>query len=112
MQAYLIFMAVRLLELQRVLRQEGSICFIATTRPAMAPGLDGRGIRQGDIPERDRLEADRQPHDAGRFGRTGVRLLFYGTDIRRDSVRVPLSEDIVRSKYRHEDRRGRYAITT
>lgn len=40
-------------------------------------------------------------NDAGRFGRTGDRLLFYGTDIRRDGVRVPLSEANVTKKYRH-----------
>ena len=48
-------------------------------------------------------------NDAGRFGRTGDRLLFYGADIRRaGGVRIPLSDDNVRSKYRQEDERGRY----
>ena len=48
-------------------------------------------------------------NDAGRFGRTGDRLLFYGADIRRGGARVPLSDDNVRSKYRHEDERGSYS---
>ncbi len=47
-------------------------------------------------------------NDAGRFGRTGDRLLFYGSDIQREGVRIPLSGSNLRSKYRYRDGRGRY----
>ena len=47
-------------------------------------------------------------NDAGRFGRTADRLLFYGAPIDRNRVRVPLAEKNVASKYRHKDARGLY----
>ena len=61
MQAYLIFMAVRLLEMRRVLKPDGSIYLHCdNTRGALAPGAHGRRVQCGRVPERDRLEADRQ----------------------------------------------------
>lgn len=109
MQAYLIMMAVRLLEMRRVLKPDGSIwlhCDDAAghwLRTLMDAVFGVAAFRNEIVWKRIGNH-----NDAGRFGRTGDRLLFYGSDIVREGVRIPLSGDNVRSKYRHEDDRGRY----
>ena len=109
MQSYLVMMAVRLLEMRRVLKPSGSIylhCDDAAghwLRTLMDAVFGVAAFRNEIVWKRIGNH-----NDAGRFGRTGDRLLFYGCDIRRDGARVPLSDDNVRSKYRHEDDRGRY----
>lgn len=110
MQSYLIFMAVRLLEMRRVLKPAGSIYLHCDD----AAGHWLRSLMDavfGVAAFRNEIVWKRigNHNDAGRFGRTGDRLLFYGADIRRDGVRVPLSEAYVTKKYRHEDDRGRYS---
>ena len=109
MQSYLIMMAVRLLEMRRVLKSDGAIylhCDDAAGHwlRALMDAVFGVASFRNEIV----WKRIGNHNDAGRFGRTGDRLLFYGSDIRRDGVRVPLSDDNVRSKYRHEDGRGRY----
>ena len=109
MQAYLIMMAVRLLEMRRILKGMGSIylhCDDAAghwLRTLMDAVFGVSAFRNEIVWKRIGNH-----NDAGRFGRTGDRLLFYGSDIRRGGVRVPLSDDNVRSKYRHADDRGQY----
>ena len=109
MQSYLIFMAVRLEEMRRVLKPKGSIwlhCDDAAGHwlRALMDAVFGKAAFRNEVV----WKRIGNHNDAGRFGRTGDRLLFYGTDIRRDGVRIPLSGDNVRSKYRHKDERGRY----
>ena len=109
MQSYLIFMAVRIEEMRRVLKPSGSIYLHCDD----AAGHWLRALMDAEFGKakfRNEIVWKRvsNHNDAGRFGRTGDRLLFYGTDIRRDGVRIPLSDDNVRSKYRHKDGRGQY----
>ncbi|MDE0343613.1 MAG: DNA methyltransferase [Deltaproteobacteria bacterium] len=109
MQSYLIMMAVRLLEMRRILKPTGSIylhCDDAAGHwlRVLMDGIFGKSAFRNEIV----WKRIGNHNDAGRFGRTGDRLLFYGADIRRRGVRIPLSDDNVRSKYRHEDERGRY----
>ena len=108
MQSYLIFMAVRLLEMRRVLKPAGSIylhCDDAAGHwlRALMDAVFGVPAFRNEIV----WKRIGNHNDAGRFGRTGDRLLFYGASIHRDGVRVPLSEGNVTKKYRHEDERGR-----
>ena len=109
MQAYLIMMAVRLMEMRRILKPDGSIwlhCDDAASHwlRALMDGLFGRAaFRNAVIWKRIGNH-----NDSGRFGRTADHLLFYGGDIRREATRVPLSADNVRSKYRGQDDRGRF----
>ena len=110
MQSYLIFMAVRLAEIRRVLKPTGSVylhCDDAAGHwlRTMMDAVFGKSAFRNEVV----WKRIGNHNDAGRFGRTGDRLLFYGTDIRRDGVRIPLSDDNVRSKYRHQDDRGRYS---
>ena len=109
MQSYLVMMAARLLELRRVLKPDGSMYLHCDD----AAGHWLRALMDavfGVTAFRNEIVWKRigNHNDAGRFGRTGDRLLFYGTDIQRGKVRIPLSDDNVRSKYRHKDERGRY----
>ena len=109
MQSYLIFMAVRLVEMRRVLKPKGSIYLHCDDAAAhwlrtLMDAVFGRNAFRNEVV----WKRIGNHNDAGRFGRTGDRLLFYGTDIERDGVRVPLSEQNVKSKYRHKDRRGRF----
>ncbi len=110
MQSYCIMMAVRLLEMRRVLKPTGSIylhCDDAAGHwlRALMDAVFGVAAFRNEIV----WKRIGNHNDAGRFGRTGDRLLFYGSDIERGGVRIPLSDDNVRSKYRHEDERGRYS---
>ena len=111
MQAYLIMMAVRLLEMRRVLKPDGSIwlhCDDAASHwlRVLMDGLFGRvAFRNVVIWKRIGNH-----NDASRFGRTADHLLFYGSEIRRGKVRVPLSDSNA-AKYRRRDKRGRYQDT-
>ena len=109
MQSYLVMMAVRLLEMRRVLKPTGSIYLHCDDtaghwlRVLMDAVFGVRAFRNEIVWKRIGNH-----NDAGRFGRTGDRLLFYGSNIRREGVRVPLSGSNVTSKYRHLDGRGQY----
>ena len=109
MQSYLVFMAVRLLEMRRILKGEGSIylhCDDAAGHwlRVLMDGIFGKSVFRNEIV----WKRIGNHNDAGRFGRTGDRLLFYGADIRRGGVRIPLSGSNISSKYRHKDERGLY----
>ena len=109
MKSYLIMMAVRLLEMRRVIKSTGSIwlhCDDAAAhwlRVLMDAVFGVAAFRNEVIWKRIGNH-----NDAGRFGRTNDRLLYYGAPIQRDAVRVPLNPANVTSKYRHHDKRGRY----
>ena len=109
MMAYLIFMTVRLLEMRRILKPAGSIylhCDDAAghwLRVLMESVFGAAAFRNEVIWKRIGNH-----NDAGRFGRTADRLLFYGAAIHRDAVRVPLHDANVTSKYRYHDERGVY----
>ncbi len=109
MQSYLTMMAVRLMEMHRVLKPTGSIYLhcddVAShyLKLLMDAVFDKSAFRNTVIWKRVSNH-----NDAGRFGRTADHLLFYGASIRRQAVRVPLSDENVSSKYRHRDDRGLY----
>ena len=107
--AYLSYMAERLTECRRVLRPTGSIYLhcdptMGHYLKVIMDGIFGHADFRNEVV----WKRIGNHNDAGRFGRTNDRLLFYGADIRRNAVRVPLAEANVSSKYRHRDGRGRY----
>lgn len=111
MQSYLTMMAVRLLEMRRVLKPTGSIYLHCDPTAShylklLMDAVFGRGNFRNEIA----WKRASNHNDAGRFGRTGDRLLFYGSRISRRDVMVPLSDENVTSKYRHEDDRGRFRL--
>ena len=108
-KSYLAYMAARLLEMRRILKPNGSIYLhcddaMGHLLRMLMDAIFGRTAFRNELVWK-RIS---NHNDAGRFGRTWDRLLFYGADIRRDAVRIPLSEDHAASKYRHKDERGRF----
>ena len=88
MQSYLIFMAVRLLEMRRILKESGSIylhCDDAAGHwlRALMDAVFGLAAFRIEIV----WKRIGNHNDAGRFGRTGDRLLFYGAEINRGGGR-------------------------
>ena len=109
MKAYLTMMAVRLLEMRRLLKPTGSIylhCDDAASHwlKALLDASWGHKTFRNEII----WKRTSNHNDAQRFGRTADRLLFYGPAINRNGSRVPLSAANVMSKYRREDERGTY----
>ena len=109
MKSYLCMMAIRLLELRRVLNPTGSIYLhcddtAAHWLRALMESVFGRANFRNEVI----WKRVSNHNDAGRFGRTADRLLFYGSDIDRAAVRVPLTKANVTSKYRHHDALGEY----
>ena len=109
MQSYLCMMAIRLLEMRRLLKPTGSIYLhcddtAAHWLRALMEVVFGRRAFRNEVV----WKRVSNHNDAGRFGRTADRILFYGADIDRTAVRVPLTDNNVVSKYRHTDSRGRY----
>ena len=109
MMSYLIMMAVRLLEMRRILKPTGSIWLHCDDSAGhwlrtLMDAVFGRDAFRNEIV----WQRTSNHNDAGRFGRTGDRLLFYGADIEREGVRVPLSDRNVKSKYRHKGEHGAY----
>jgi site-specific DNA-methyltransferase (adenine-specific) len=108
-KSYLAYMAVRLLEMHRILKPTGSIYLHCD--PTMSHYLklvmdaifDRKSFRNEVTWKRTTAHSD-----ATRFGRTSDRLLFYGANISRNSVREPLDSAYVAAKYRREDERGRF----
>ena len=110
MMAYLIFMTVRLLEMRRVLKPAGSIYLHCDDTAAhwlrvLTEAIFGPAAFRNEVI----WKRIGNHNDAGRFGRTADRLLFYGAAIHRDAVRVPLHAANVTSKYRYQDERGGYS---
>ncbi len=109
MKSYLVMMAVRLLEMRRVLKPTGSVYLHCDDTAShwlrvLMDAIFGTAAFQNELT----WKRIGNHNDAGRFGRTADRLLFYGPAIDRQAVRVPLSAANVASKYRHRDERGAY----
>ncbi len=107
MQSYLVFMAVRLLEMRRVLKPAGSIylhCDDAASHwlRAIMNAVFGTSSYRNEITWK-RTSAH---NDATSFGRVSDRILFYGAPINRDAVRVSLDPAYVEKHYRHSDARA------
>ena len=109
-KSYLIYMAVRLLELHRLLKPTGSVYLHCD--PTMSHYLKlvtdavfGRNnFRNEIIWKRFNFHAD-----ARRFGAISDRILFYSKGDRYmfNRVRVPYSQAYIESKFKHRDSSGR-----
>ncbi len=108
-KSYLVYMAVRLLEMRRILKTDGSIYLHCDDsmqhwlRVLMEVIFSKSRFQNVVIWKRIGNH-----NDGGKFGRTADQILFYGSRIRRKEVRIPLLDKNVFSKYRHEDNRGKY----
>ena len=113
MQSYLIFMAVRLLEMQRVLRPTGSVYLHCDPTAShylklLMDAAFGRLQFQGEIVWK-RLSSHNR---AKRWGPIHDSILHYGGGGKPTWNRVlqPLDRDYVERFYRHSDERGQYRV--
>ncbi len=109
MRSYLIMMAVRMLELRRVIKPTGTLylhCDDAADAylRLLCDATFGRAqFRNAVIWKRSERSSGR------RFGRTHDTLLAYGTDDATwNEIRIAHDETRLNAKYRHEDARGVY----
>lgn len=109
-KSYLVYMAVRLLEMHRILKDTGSIYLHCD--PTMSHYLklimDAIfGIKN----YKNEIIWKRNPshEDSSVFGNVSDTILFYGSSsINKDDVRVPLDKLTIQEQYRHRDSRGKY----
>ena len=110
MQSYLTMMAVRLLELRRVLKPTGSVYLHCDPTAGHYLKLLMDSIFEARLFKAE-INWQRTPShgDSRTFGNVSDKILFYSTSpINADSVRTPLSPDYVKSHYTYSDERGRY----
>ena len=113
MAGYLTFMSIRLIEMQRVLKRNGSIYLhcddtaVHYLRPLMDALFGEQNYKPAIIWRRTSAH-----NDSRTFGRVLDHILFYSgrPRINTDDVRVPLDRDYVRRNFRHEDERGVYRL--
>lgn len=110
MQSYITMMAVRLLEMRRVLKPTGSIYLHCDPTAShylkmLMDAVFGAALFKAEI----NWQRTSAHNDSRTFGNVSDRLLFYGTTpINADAIRIPLNPGYVRSHYRYTDKRGRY----
>ena len=110
MQSYLTMMAVRLLELRRVLKPTGSIYLHCDPYAShylkllMDAIFGARNYRNEIVWKRFNFHAD-----ARRFGKVSDSILFYSKtdDYIFNRQRVPFSKEYIASKFTHTDEKGR-----
>ncbi len=110
MQSYLTMMAVRLLEMRRVLKTTGSIYLHCDPTAShylklLMDAIFGAGLYKAEI------TWQRTPahSDSRTFGNVCDKILFYGTSrINADAIRTPLASSYIKSHYSFSDKRGRY----
>ena len=109
-KAYLTYMAVRLLEMQRILKPSGSIYLHCDQTASHYLRVLMDAVFGGDFFNTDITWKRTSAHnDSPGFGNVADHLLFYGKgDIDGAAVRVPLDADYVSAFYRHSDSRGCY----
>ena len=107
-KSYLIYMAVRLLEMHRLLKSTGSIYLHCDPTMSHYLKLVMDSIF-GKPNFRNEITWKRQTghSDSHGFGRVADIILFYGNPIRKDAIRVPLSKEQA-SAYRYKDNVGCY----
>ena len=110
MQSYLTMMAVRLLEMRRVLKPMGSIYLHCDpTASHYLKLLMDAVFGAGNF--RNEITWQRTPAhtDSRTFGNVSDTILFYSTaSINGDAIRVPLKPEYVKSHYSFNDERGVY----
>ena len=107
MQSYLCMMAVRLLEMRRVLKDTGSIYLHCDPTAShylklLLDSIYGQANFMAEITWK-RASAH---NDSKTFGSVADNILCYGNGINVDAVRAPLDPDYVKRFYRHDDNDG------
>ena len=112
MKSYLIMMAVRLLEMRRLLKPTGSLYLHCDPTAShylkmLLDGVFGRGNFRNEIA----WKRTSSHSDARRFASVADRLLFYAfAGATWHTQYLPLGKAYVERDYRHTDKRGRYRV--
>ena len=110
MQSYLCMMAVRLVEMRRVLRDTGSIYLHCDPTAShylklLMDSIFGVTRFKAEI----NWQRTTAHSDSRTFGNVSDKLLFYSTSaINADPIRTPLSPSYIKSHYSYSDQRGLY----
>ena len=110
MQSYLTMMAVRLLEMRRVLKPSGSIYLHCDPTAGhylklLMDAVFGAGLFKAEV----NWQRTPSHSDSRTFGNVSDKILFYSTGrINADAIRTPLAPEYVRSHYNYSDERGSY----
>ncbi len=112
MQSYLCMMAVRLLEMRRVLKDTGSIYLHCDPTAShylklLMDSIYGPGKFMAEIT----WKRTSSHNDSRTFGNVADTILFYGDPINVDAVRVPHDSDYLAQFYRYDDNDGRGPYT-
>ena len=110
MQSYLCMMAVRLLEMRRVLKDSGSIYLHCDPTAShylkmLMDSIFGASVFKAEI----NWQRTSAHSDSRTFGNVSDKILFYSKSrIHADAIRLPLDSEYVKSHYRYSDERGLY----
>lgn len=115
MQAYLTYMAIRLIEMKRLLKPTGSIYLHCDPTAShylkivMDAIFGNKTVKNENF--RNEITWKRQTghNDSKSFGRIADIILFYGKPIRKDVIRVPLSDERA-AAYNRKDKIGWYDV--
>lgn len=112
MMSYLIYMAIRIMEMRRLLNPETGSIYLHCDPTAshylklLMDSVFGRASYTNEIV----WQRTASRNDANRWGAVHDTLLFYayGSDCRWNRIYTPHNPDYVRKFYRNEDERGRW----
>ena len=108
MQSYLTMMAVRLMEMHRVLKPTGSIYLHCDpTASHYLKLLMDAVFGQSNFRSEITWKRTSTHSDSRTFGNVGDVILFYGDQINTNDVRVPYDPEYVARFYRYDDNDGR-----
>ena len=112
MQSYLCMMAVRLVEMRRVLKDTGAIYLHCDpTASHYLKLLMDSVFSVGNFKNEISWKRTSAHSDARRFASVSDRLLFYASDgATWHTQYLPLGEEYVSRDYRHEDNTGRFRV--
>ena len=109
MKSYITYMAQRLIEMKRVLKDEGSIYLHCD--PTAAHYLKivcDRIFNKKNFASQIIWKRNSSHNDSKSFGNVSDTILFYGQNINTEDIRVPLKDDYVKKFYKHSDSKGLY----
>ncbi len=115
MQSYLIFMAVRLIEMHRILKQTGSIYLHCDPTASHYLKLLMDGIFSANCHKNEIIwERTLGRSDAKRFARVHDVILYYanGDNTKWNGCWIPLTREQIQRDYRYEDEFGKFQPTS
>ena len=110
--AYICYMAIRLIEIHRILKPDGSLYLHCDHTAGAYLRLLLDAIFGEERFRNEIIWRRTSAHNYSRwYGNVVDTILFYSDkNINADDIRMPLNEEYVRKNYRYEDERGRYRV--